>query len=313
MQVNKSLLVGATMIVGSIATNAQGLLNLVDSTQNKQPLAPLESTWKDTRLINAQTTKVAAPGVMLFRVMHRFGNVGGISGGGVHTLYGFDVVTDIYLSFEFGICKNFQLGFGRSKQSELLDVDAKYKLLTQKSSGMPVSLDFYGDASLTPELDATFYNGADSSLQKHFIDRISYFGELILDRRFNNNISVELFGGLSHRNYVLKNFNPTNNSYDQNDIPFTGIAGRLMFTKHAGIVFEYFYIMSPYRTSNNPVGAYYNGFSIGYEVETGGHVFEINFSNMSYINENNFIPNTNDTWTKSGFKLGFSISRAFNI
>jgi hypothetical protein len=313
MKINKSLFLGSALLIGSITANAQSLLNLVDSVQKnqKQPLAPLESTWKDTRLIEAQTTKTPAPGVMLFRIMHRFGNTGG-PGGGIQALYGFDVVTDIYLSFDFGVTKNLELGFGRSKDNQLLDGSFKYKLLTQKSEGMPISLAVYGDAGITPESDALLYGGADSAVNKNFMDKLSYFGELIIDRRFGNFGSFEVFGGMSHRNYILNAVNLSNHAKEMNDVPMVGGAGRIRLTKHAALVFEYFYMMSQYRM-NNPTVPFYNGFSVGYEIETGGHVFEVNFSNVAFINENNFIPNTNDSWNYGGFKLGFSISRAFNL
>jgi hypothetical protein len=109
----------------------------------------------------------------------------------------------------------------------------------------------------------------------------------------------------------LANVNPNNGATDQNSIPFVGAGGRVMITKHSSIVFDYYYIISTYRTNNNP--SFSNPLSIGYEVETGGHVFEINLSNASAINGNNIIPYTIDSWSNGGFKLGFSISRAFNL
>ncbi len=295
--------------LGFNQTRGQNLLNIADSVAKKgSPPAYQEPTWKDTRLINAQTTKTAAPKSMIFRIMHRFGDMG-TPGGGFHTLYGFDVASDIYFSFEFGITKNLEIGFGRSMQQELLDGMIKYRLLTQKTNEMPVSLAFYGDEGVTPELNSVLYANA-LSPEQHFNDRLSYISELILDRRFNKIISLELLGGLSHRNYLLANINPNNGATDQSNIPYTGAGGKFSISKHSAIVFDYYYTFSAYRTNST---TYSNAFSIGYEVETGGHVFEINLSNATFINENNIIPNTPDSWLNGGFKLGFSISRAFGI
>jgi len=299
----------------SFIAKGQDLLHMMDSAQNtpatvKPELAP---TWKDTRLIDAQTTKIPAPAVMEFRIMHRFGDVGGNGNGGFHTLYGFDIASDILFSFEFGIVKNLMIGISRSKQQELIDLTAKYKFLTQKVDGMPISAAIYEDIGTSPQVNASFYSGAPANTPPNFADRISYFSELIVDRRFNDHISIELLGGLSHRNYVLANVNADNNATDENNIPFAGIAGRFMFNKHSGIVFDYYYLFSQYRT-NNTASPYSLPFSIGYEVETGGHVFEINFTNASFLDENNIIPNTQSSWLKNeGFKLGFSISRVFNL
>jgi hypothetical protein len=313
---NIVLLAAVLFCCSSVIVKSQDLMHLADSLANINATPPpLGTTWKDTKIINAQTTKTVPQGTMVFRIQHRFGNAGEESGGGIHTLYGFDEVTDIYMSFEFGILKNLQVGVGRSKARELLDAQLKYRPLTQKSVGMPISLALYGDAALTPESDATFYNGYDPNNPNDFggtRDRMMYDGEIIVDRKFGNVASLEVFAGLNHRNWVLGLTNTNNNTKDTTNIPYVGGGGKICLSKHAALVFDYYYIMSPYRT-NNPVTAYYNAFSIGYEIETGGHVFEINFSNASFIDVNNFIPITTDSWTKGGFKLGFSISRAFNI
>jgi hypothetical protein len=317
MQIRPYLVAGTVLFcVSAFDAKSQDLLKMLDSAQGSTNAATskpiLSPTWKDTRLIDVQTTKTPAPGVMEFRIMHRFGNIGGQSGGGVHTLYGFDIASDILFGFEFGITKNLMLGISRSKQQELIDGTIKYRFLTQQSSGMPISAAFYGDAGITPETSTTLYNGADSaSLSQSIADRLSYIGELIIDRRFNDHVSLEIIGGISHRNYVLANINADNNATDQNTIPYIAAGGRFMFNKHSGIVFDYYYLFSQYRI-NNTGTPYFPPLSIGYEVETGGHVFEINFTNASYLDENNIIPSTRDTWTKGGFKLGFSISRVFN-
>ena len=140
----------------AFTSKSQDLLHMMDSAQNttntsKQALPP---TWKDTRLIDAQTTKITAPGVMEFRIMHRFGDVGGNGTGGFHTLYGFDVASDILFSFEFGIVKNLMIGVSRSKEQELIDLTLKYKFLTQQTSGIPVSAAIYEDVGITPEVNS---------------------------------------------------------------------------------------------------------------------------------------------------------------
>ncbi len=238
--------------------------------------------------------------------------MGGESGGGFHTLYGFDIASDILFGFDFGITKNLEVGIQRSKEQELITIDAKYRFLTQQSTGMPISAAVYAAAGVTPEVSSTLYSGADSSVKQAFIDRFSYLAELIVDRRFNDHISLELLGGISHRNYVLALMNADNGATDENNIPYAGIGGRIMFNKHSSLVFDYYYLFSQYRT-NNTANPYFPPLSIGYEVETGGHVFEINLTNASFLDELNIIPATHDNWLKGGFKLGFSISRVFNL
>ena len=201
--------------------------------------------------------------------------------------------------------------FPAVKRQELIDLNAKYKLVTQ-SAVIPFSLALYEDVGITPELNSTFYAGADSTTSRSVIDKLSYFSEVILDRRFSDHVSFELLGGAQHRNYVLETENISNGAKDENTIPFVAAGGRIMFNKHSSLVFDGYYLMSQYRM-NNKANPFYPPLSVGYEVETGGHVFEVNFTNASFLDENNIIPYTQGNWLKGGFKLGFSISRVFNI
>ena len=156
------------------------------------------------------------------------------------------------------------------------------------------------------------YNGStEGSDRRNIADRFSYLTQVIISSRINDHISLEVIPTISYRDHILETPNPNNNTYDGNAIPAIGIGGRYMFNKTIGIVAEYYYIISKFRT-NNPT-PYYNILSAGIEVNTGGHVFEINMSNTPGLNGNNAIPYTTSSWLKGGFKLGFTISRNFNI
>ena len=68
------------------------------------------------------------------------------------------------------------------------------------------------------------------------------------------------------------------------------------------------------RTNKNNLSAtYYNPLGLGIEIETGGHVFTIQFQNSEYILENNFIPNTEKSWKTGGVRLAFAIGRVFTV
>jgi hypothetical protein len=283
------------------------------SAKDTSHLKPLPPAWNDERLISSPTTKTVAPGFMEVYFMHRLGNMGGESNGGFHTLYGFDEASDVLFGFDFGITKRLMIGFCRSKEQELIDVYGKYRLINQKTGGWPISLAINADIGITPEDTGTLYSGStEGENQRSIFDRLTYLGQIIISSRINKNISLEIVPTLCHRNHVLETFNSNNNTYDENDIPAIGMGGRYMFNKTIGIVADYYYIISKFRT-DNPIQNYYNALSCGIELNTGGHVFEINLSNASGLVANNFIPNTTDTWLKGGFKLGFTISRTFNL
>ena len=272
----------------------------------------LPQTWNDERLIGSPTTKTVAPGFMEVYFMHRFGSMGGASGGGVHTLYGFDLASDVLFGFDFGITKRFMLGICRSKDQELIDLYGKYRLIDQKEGGSSISLAIYEDLGITPEDTTTLYNGSsEGESQRNIADRFSYLTQVIISSRINEHISLEIIPTLSYRDHILETADPITNTYDENAIPAIGIGGRYMFNKTFGVVADYYYIISKYRTNNHT--PYYNILSAGIEVNTGGHVFEINLSNTPGLNGNNAIPYTTSSWLKGGFRLGFTISRNFNI
>ncbi len=270
-------------------------------------------TWNDVRNICSPTTKTVAPHFLDVYFMHRFGSIGEASNGGIHTLYGFDVASDILFGFDIAISKRIMVGIARSKQQELIDVYGKYRFLNQKKGGSPISMAIYEDIGVIPEADNQFYGSTSIPPSRQTVmDRLDYLTQVIIDTRINKHISVEIIPTLSHRNHTLESINYNNDSFDANDIPAIAVGGRYMFTKQIGLVADYYYVISTYRT-NNPYLHYYNPLSFGLEVFTGGHVFEITLSNSSGLLGNNFIPSTTDTWTKGGFKLGFTIMRAFNI
>lgn len=316
MLISKNTFAAILLTISGFSTFAQDdMLSLLDSVGAKKTHEKVMAIFKDSKIINAQTIETVKAKTMNFNITHRFGNIGVASNGGVHTLYGLDNVTDVRFGFDFGITDKITLGIGRSKQSELVDASLKYRLLSQTTDNhVPFSLALYGDMGYTPTKTSQFYNGIDptSDFHQKDIHRISYVGQLILARKFGWRFSMELLPTFHHRNYVLANINPNNEAEETNDLISIGGGFRFKITQRVAIVADYFYTLSDYRT-NNPVTAFYNPFAIGIEIDTGGHIFHLDFTNASGIVENNFIPNTTDSWLKGGYKFGFNISRVFNM
>jgi Membrane bound beta barrel domain (DUF5777) len=291
------------------------MLSMLDSVGEKKVHEKVLATFKGSKVINAQSTETVKAKTCDFSITHRFGNIGTESNGGGHTLYGLDNVTDVRIGFDFGITNNLTLGIGRSKQTEMIDGLVKYRILTQTlDNHVPFSLAFYGDMGYNPQKASQFYSGilANSEFHQNDIYRISYTTQLILARKFGWRFSMELIPTYQHRNYVLGSINADNGSVESNDLFSMGGGFRLKITKRFAIIADYFYTFSDYR-QNNTANPFYNPLAIGVEIETGGHVFHLNFTNASGIIENNFIPNTTDSWLKGGFKFGFNISRVFNV
>lgn len=291
------------------------MLSMLDSVGGIKTHEKVLATFKGSKIVNAQSTETVKAKTCDFSITHRFGNMGTQSNGGGHTLYGLDNVTDVRLGFDFGITNDFTLGFGRSKQGELIDALVKYRILSQTiDNHMPISLAFYGDMGYNPQKANQFYSGMvmSSDFKQNDVHRFSYVSQLIIARKFGWRFSMELLPTYQHRNFVLGNINADNNAVETNDLMSIGAGMRFKLTKRFAIIADYFYTISPYRTKNT-ANPFYNPLALGVEIETGGHVFHINFTNASGIVENNFIPNTSDSWAKGGIKLGFNVSRVFNI
>jgi hypothetical protein len=258
------------------------------------------ATFKTTKLISAQTNETVHKRTLDVRIGHLFGNVGKESHGGVHTLYGLDASVDIRLALEYGITDKFTVGISRCKRQENIEGLAKYRLLEQTADNkIPLAITLFGNAAISVVANT------ENMVYPKTVDRMAYTAQVILARKFSSQFSFVLLPTFVHRNYVFS-------ANDNNDLFALGLGGRIKVTRSTSIVADYFYNFDELRKINNDNG-YFNPLGIGFEIETGGHVFTIMFTNAIGIIENDFIPNTTDSWSKGGFKLSFNISRNFRL
>ncbi|MBL4658263.1 MAG: hypothetical protein JKX73_09705 [Flavobacteriales bacterium] len=289
------------------------LMSMLDDADTAETVSEhTKATFKTTRIINAQTTETLKAKTLVFRINHRFGNV---SDGG-HGLFGFDNASNIRFAFDYAMSDTWIIGIGRSKVNEHLDGNTKYKILAQTTDNkMPISLAWFSNFAYTPRKSPENFDGSPRwTKQAH---RFSYTHQLIIARKFSPGFSMEVLPTFVHRNYVDSLQNISNEEWETNDLFAIGVAGRLKLTQRLSLVADYFYTFSKFRRSNDDF-PYHAPLGIGIEIETGGHVFHVNFTNSSGIIENDFIPNTPDSWennkgVKSGVKLGFNISRVFYL
>lgn len=303
------------LILFGVGTFAQeDMLSLLDSIGTKKKSERTIATFKGSKIIIAQTTETVKKGTMDFNVAHNFGNVGVQSNGGIHTLFGLDNIADVRIGFDFGITNDLTLGIGRSKQKELIDALVKYRLLNQTTDNrIPFSFAVYIDAAYNPQSATTFYSSVDpTSFNEKQLHRFSYISQFIIARKFNWRFSMELLPTYHHRNFVVGNINPKNGEIEANDMFSIGAGLRLKLTNRVAIIADYYYLFSKYR-EGNPAMPFYPPLGLGLEIDTGGHIFHLSFTNCSGIIENNYIPNTTDNWLKGGYKFGFNISRVFNL
>lgn len=291
------------------------LLNLVDDNQNEAP-KKVFATFKTIRIGNAQSTETTKKKHLDFRIAHRFGNLYNSDNSNPinqtgQTFLGFDMVTDIRFSLEYGVTDNLTIGIGRSKMNHLIDGNIKWKFLEQTADfKIPVTMAFYSSTAYSHDPMTTIYNGVVKDFETNELHRFNFCNQLLIASKINSWLSLELIPTYMHRNFIKANVNPNNNAQDVNGFFSLGVGGRVKLNKRTSIVADYFFNFSDYYQNNPNV---FNPLSIGIEMETGGHVFTFLFTNALGLIENNFIPYTTDTWTKGQVKLGFCISRTFAL
>ncbi len=259
-----------------------------------------QATFKSPRLVLLQTNETQKAKNLAFWVGHRFGDIGGEFGGS-NTLYGLDVATDLYLGFDYGITDRLTVGIGRSKFNESYNGLIKYRLFWQEENGLPFSITLFEQSSWITRKPVSANEFGNE------MDRISHFFQAIFARKFTPGISVLLSPG-----YLLRPEDQVDDPGDEQNLFVIGIGGRFKIFKRISIITDYTIVNGLSRPSDLQTD-YRNPFGIGVEIETGGHVFSLNFQNSRYITANNFIPNTTKSWSDGGVRFGFAISRNFNL
>ena len=251
------------------------------------------ATFKTTRVIFGQSVENASKGTMLFIFSHHFGPINS----GSYNFFGLDQPANVRLGLEYGIFDRLAIGVGRSNYEKTIDGFLKYKLLRQSKGyrAMPLSV------SLFASTDINSLKWSDPTRNNFFTSRLSFAYQLLIARKFSNNLSLQVTPTLIHKNLV-----PTPN--DKNDTYALGFSGRCKLTERVSLNAEYFYVM------NQPVNSIYtNSLSVGVDIETGGHVFQLHFTNSMPMFERGFITETASRWDKGGIFFGFNITRAFTI
>ncbi len=253
-----------------------------------------EAIFKSSRVINGQSIENIPEGVLEFRISHRFGELRQ----GLETSYGFDNATT-RLGLNYGLFSWLMIGAGRSTFQKEYDGFLKIRILRQKAGeGMPLSVSFVSAPSIqTLPSDVLVPSGT----TYNFRDRIYYTNQLLLARKFNARFSLQLMPTYIHYNIVTTSDEPNN------EIAM-GIAGRYKLSKRIALTAEYYYRLPSYR-----LNGYSNTLSVGIDIETGGHVFQLFLTNSADITERAVIEETTGDWAKGGIHFGFNLSRVFNV
>ena len=262
--------------------------------EGEEPVNYATATFKDSRIINVQSNETAAKGVLRFVISHRFGRLSD----GAYEWFGLDNAT-IRLGLDYGITDQIQVGIARSSFEKTYEGNLKVKLLRQSSGGkvVPVSLTWYS---------GMYINGLrwdEPERENYFSSRISYAHQLIVTRKFSKSLSLAFMPSYLHDNLVQ--------TAEMNNDQFAlGFGGRVKLTNRLSLNAEYHYRLIKRIEENDPFN---NSFSIGVDIETGGHVFQLHLTNSRGMFETAFIGETSGQWIDGDIFFGFNISRVFTV
>lgn len=279
------------LYAGTAFSQQVDLFKMQDSANAvKTPPArdPVINTFYSTRLVNSHTVEITGKGSMDLRISHRFAPLNT----GLYNMFGLDAAS-MRMGLDFGLADNLMVGIGRSTFYKELDGFVKYRLLRQRENGTPLSVVLLAALSYrTQDMDPT--------LKVTGADRTFFTTQLLIGSKLNSHTSLQISPTYTHYNRVLLFTGGSNNLFS------IGFLGRQRVSRRISLTAEYFVQTDHFNGTYNPL-------SVGVDINTGGHVFQLHFTNSTGMNEHTFIHETTGSWGKGDIRWGFNISRIFHI
>lgn len=246
--------------------------------------------FKAMQIGNLQSTKIADKGDLYLIVAHRFGSIKD----GVEEFFGLDQAnTKIQLAYSFW--NEVQLSLSRDSFEKTYSGTVKIGVIKQ-SNTFPLNIVAYASADINSEIKKENYPNL------KFGDRMSYTMQLLLSRRVSKKLSLELAPS-----FVRQNLQDINLSGGRTHNQFlAAVGGRMKVSKRVSVNVEYAYNFSKHIKS-----VYNNPLTLGVAIETGGHVFQLLFSNARGSNDSAFLTKARGDWSKGEISFGFNVVRVF--
>ena len=274
------------MLITFFANSQDNLQLLYDETQTVYT----SYLFKGTKIVNGQSVELRSKGVLQFQIQHRFGTLNS----GFYNLYGLDN-SQIRLGLEYGFKDWFSIGVGRSSDLKTLDLNTKFRLIRQASGSQSFPFTMVVNSAVFVKQNR-WSDMKDENFS--FTNQLSYAQQLLLARKINRDLTIQLSPTVVHYNLV-----ETEN--ELNDKYAIGIGGRQKLTKRVSLNAEYFYQL------NDKI--YNNVLSLGFDIQIGGHVFQLHLSNSPAMIEPAFITKTTGNWLNGDIYFGFNLSRVFAL
>lgn len=265
------------------------LLSILDD-ETDDVETEVEAIFKGTRLINGHTVETRKKYNLDFIISHRFGRLNG----GAYEFFGLDQ-SNVRLGFDYGLTDNINLGIGRSSFEKTFDAYFKYAFLHQSSGGsnIPVSATLLSSISIKTLRQREFE-------ELTFSQKLAFTHQVLIARKFSPSLSMQLMPTWVHFNAI----EPTD---ENNDVFAAGIGGRMKLNQRVSLNVEYYYQLQ----RKEPLSR--NVIAIGFDIETGGHVFQLQLTNAQAMIEKGFLAETTGDFFNGDIHFGFNISRTFQL
>jgi len=294
--IKKTILTAILLAFPIVSIAQEDLLSEIDSTATN---VVVESAFKSLKIVNLESTKLVAKGDIYFIVAHRFGFIDK----GFDDFFGLDNA-NTQLKFSYGVNDWLTVHLGRSGFQETYDLGAKYRLYSQIENGFPVTIVGFNSLAINSELKEDDYPNL------KFENRLSYVAQVLISRKFSEKLSLEIAPSIFHENTlqdILDDNNAVISPNPQDNTQFAvGFGGRYKIASRWSINVDYAAHLNRASQSN-----YKNPLSIGVDLETGGHVFQMHFTNAQAMHESGYLGQTIGDWSKGKIAFGFNLIRVF--
>jgi hypothetical protein len=269
---------------------------------------PVKFTWESGYLINQQTSKIGPKNTFESVIQHKFGTIDN----GRTDLWGiFAPGANVRIAFDYVIMKNLQIGYGLTKNNMYSDFNAKWALLQQTTESTPLSITLYGNLAIDGRSQAVFdtlyynYSNPTSYYGYKFSNRLSYYSEVLFSRKMNDMLSLQAGVSFSHYNTVAASMD-----HDRLGLNF---GGRIKVSPQGSIIFTYDQPLNISKISEGQAVQPEPNVSLGYEVSTGSHAFQVYMGTTSALLPQDYMMNNTNKIEKKYFSIGFVITRLWNF
>ncbi len=265
--------------------------NLLEGLEEEETTEYVKYSFKTNRIINLHSLENTAAGVLDMKISHRFGTVDN----GFYDLFGLDVATQ-RIGLDYGVTDDLNVGLHRNSVGKAYDGFLKYRILRQSKGKhkMPITLAAFAGMAVET------IDWSDPTRDNYFTSRLFYTYQLLIGRKFNDYFTLQLSPTMVHRNLAPYG--------EKNDVYALGIGGRIRLSRRVTFNGEYIYVL-PNQLSADKT----NALSLGLDIETGGHVFQLHFTNSLSMSEYAFVTRNTDDFFKGKIRFGFNVSRVFTL